>query len=113
MIVAKYIKTEKTMHVEGHQPSKNEEDNNRSILARLRRAQGQVEGIMRMVSNPAEHDCYGIINQCRAVKGAIHRVEELILETHLRGCVSKAIAEKKEEEFLEELLDIYKMKPIV
>ena len=58
-------------------------------LVSLRRIEGQVRGVQRMVEN--HKYCIDILNQIYAIKGALARVEEKILEKHFQNCVTKAI----------------------
>ncbi len=59
-------------------------------LARLKRIEGQVRGIARMVEE--ERYCIDILTQMQAVKAALRKVEEQILKDHAAHCVAHAIA---------------------
>ncbi len=61
----------------------------KSCLTRLRRVEGQVRGIARMVDE--ERYCIDIVNQVQAVLAAIKRVEEEVLKDHVAHCVEHAI----------------------
>jgi DNA-binding FrmR family transcriptional regulator len=54
-------------------------------LTRLRRIEGQIRGIQKMIEE--KRYCVDILTQINSVVGAIERVEENILERHLKGCV--------------------------
>ena len=74
-------------------------------LVALRRIEGQVRGVQRMIEN--NKYCIDILNQIYAVKGAIARVEEKILEKHFQNCVTQAIkgnSEKEKQQKLDEIL---------
>ncbi len=58
-------------------------------LARLRRIEGQVRGILRMVEE--ERYCVDILTQLRAVRAALKRVEDSVLREHVEHCVAQAI----------------------
>jgi DNA-binding FrmR family transcriptional regulator len=60
-------------------------------LARLRKIEGQIRGIQKMITE--KRYCIDILTQLNAVVGAIERVEERVLEKHLRGCVNHSFAE--------------------
>ena len=60
-----------------------------SQIARLRRAEGQIRGIVRLI-NDGEY-CIDILNQLKAAQKALASVEANILETHLESCVTSAI----------------------
>jgi CsoR family transcriptional regulator, copper-sensing transcriptional repressor len=58
-------------------------------LSRLRRVEGQVRGLVRMVED--ERYCVDILTQIRAARAALKRVEEAILRDHVEHCVAEAI----------------------
>ena len=60
-----------------------------SQIARLRRAEGQIRGVVRLI-NDGEY-CIDILNQLKAAQKALASVEANILETHLESCVTSAI----------------------
>ena len=60
-----------------------------SQIARLRRAEGQIRGIVRLI-NDGEY-CIDILNQLKAAQKALASVEANIFETHLESCVTSAI----------------------
>ncbi|MBM3586062.1 MAG: metal-sensitive transcriptional regulator [Alphaproteobacteria bacterium] len=57
---------------------------------RLRRIEGQVRGIARMVEE--DRYCIDVITQVQAVTAALRRVEEAVLADHVAHCVEGAIA---------------------
>jgi CsoR family transcriptional regulator, copper-sensing transcriptional repressor len=61
-----------------------------SVLKRLRRIEGQVRGLSRMVAD--DRYCIDIITQLSAVRAALRRAEEEILADHAAHCVANAIA---------------------
>ena len=61
------------------------------LLARLRRAEGQVRGIHRMIDE--EKYCIDILTQVSAVTKALERVALSLLDDHLGHCVASAAAE--------------------
>jgi DNA-binding FrmR family transcriptional regulator len=71
-----------------------------AVLARLRRIEGQVRGLQRMVEE--DRYCIDVLTQVRAVTSALESMSLLLLEDHVRHCVADAIragdgAEKVEE----------------
>ncbi|MEC7551615.1 MAG: metal-sensitive transcriptional regulator [Pseudomonadota bacterium] len=60
-----------------------------SQIARLRRAEGQIRGVVRLITD-GEY-CIDILNQLKAAQKALASVEANILETHLESCVTSAI----------------------
>jgi DNA-binding FrmR family transcriptional regulator len=61
-----------------------------SVLKRLRRIEGQVRGLARMVED--DRYCIDIVTQLSAVRAALRRAEEEILADHAAHCVEYAIA---------------------
>jgi DNA-binding FrmR family transcriptional regulator len=59
------------------------------LLARVARIEGQVRGIARMIAD--ERYCIDILTQLQAIKAALKRVEEEILNEHAASCVAGAI----------------------
>ncbi len=81
----------------------NHDDN----LIALRRIEGQVRGVQKMIED--RKYCVDILNQIYAVKGALARVEEKILEKHFQHCVTTAIigcSEKEKQQKLDEVLKL-------
>jgi len=78
------------------------------ILARLRSIEGHVRGIARMVENDAY--CIDVIQQTQAIKRALDKVNQLILNDHLNHCVITAIRGDdplERERVLSELADLF------
>ena len=76
-----------------------------NTLVALKRIEGQVRGVQKMIED--RKYCIDILNQVHAVKGALGRVEEKILEKHLQNCVTDAVkggSEKKKQQKLNEVL---------
>jgi DNA-binding FrmR family transcriptional regulator len=61
-----------------------------SALKRLKRIEGQVRGLGRMVEG--DRYCIDIVTQIAAVRAALRRAEEEILRDHVAHCVEGAIA---------------------
>ena len=80
-------------------------------LVALRRIEGQVRGVQKMVEN--RKYCIDILNQIYAIKGALGRVEEKIIEKHLKNCVTQAIkgnSEKEKKQKMDEILKLIHQK---
>ena len=65
-------------------------------LKRLRRIEGQVRGLQRMVEN--DDYCIDILTQVSAATKALQSVAVGLLDEHLRHCVAGAVASGDEEE---------------
>ena len=83
------------------------QEHKKKILDGLKRVEGQVRGIHRMVDE--ERYCVDVLNQIAAARMALARLAMLILEDHTKGCVSTAITEKESaESTIEELMEVIK-----
>jgi CsoR family transcriptional regulator, copper-sensing transcriptional repressor len=60
-------------------------------LRRLRRIEGQVRGLQRMIESDAY--CIDVLTQISAATRALQAVSIALLDEHLRHCVREAIAE--------------------
>jgi len=81
--------------------------NHTDNLVALRRIEGQVRGIQKMVEN--RKYCVDILTQIYAIKGALSGVEEKILEKHFRNCVTDAVkgtSEKEKQQKMDEILKL-------
>jgi CsoR family transcriptional regulator, copper-sensing transcriptional repressor len=58
---------------------------------RLRRIEGQIRGLQRMVDN--DEYCIDVLTQISAATRALQAVSVSLLDEHLRHCVSEAVAE--------------------
>jgi DNA-binding FrmR family transcriptional regulator len=65
-------------------------DQTDEVLARLRRIEGQVRGLQRMVSEDAY--CIDVLTQVAAATRALQAVSVSLLSGHLHHCVTEAVA---------------------
>ena len=78
-----------------------------SNLKRLRRIEGQVRGLQRMVSD--DRYCADILVQISSVQEALRSVGRALMRNHLRHCASEAIRDDspgRAEAMYEELLQL-------
>jgi len=61
----------------------------KKLLARIRRAEGQLAAVRRMVEEEA--DCVATLTQIAAVRGALARTGDIVLRNHIDTCVARAI----------------------
>ena len=76
-------------------------------LKRLKRIEGQVRGLARMVED--DRYCIDVITQVAAVRAALRGVEEEILRDHVGHCVEHAIAsgnKSEQRKKVAELMDV-------
>ena len=72
-----------------------------AVTRRLRRIEGQVRGLIKMVEN--DKPCEDILIQIGSVKAALHKTGQVILEGHLHHCVIDGIRSGKDEETIKKL----------
>jgi DNA-binding FrmR family transcriptional regulator len=78
------------------------------VQGRLRRIEGQVQGIYRMVEE--DKYCVDILLQLAAVQGAVEQVQKLLLGQHIESCVAAAIRSgttRERQKKVGELLDVF------
>ncbi len=61
----------------------------KQVQARLRRIEGQVRGLQKMVED--DRYCIDVLTQVSAVKAALESVALLLLADHTEHCVTEAI----------------------
>jgi len=66
-------------------------DNKEAHLRRLRRIEGQVRGLQRMVEN--DDYCIDVLTQISAATRALQAVSLGLLDEHLKHCVAQAVTE--------------------
>ncbi|MEQ1576425.1 MAG: metal-sensitive transcriptional regulator [Hyphomicrobium sp.] len=79
-----------------------------TCLKRLRKIEGQVRGIAKMVEE--KRYCIDVVTQISAVRAALRRVEEAVLKDHVGHCVDHAIASgnvAEQRKKIAELMDVF------
>lgn len=71
-------------------------DDKPRLLNRLRRIEGQVRGLTRMVEDGRY--CIDVLTQIRAARAALAKVESELLKGHLAHCIEDAIVSGDEAE---------------
>ena len=77
-------------------------------IGRLRRIEGQVQGLQRMIDGDAY--CVDILLQVAAVQGALEQVEKLLLGRHIESCVTDAVrsgSKNERQRKIDELLTVF------
>ena len=74
---------------------KRTEKEQKDLLVRLRRIEGQIRGIEKMVENDIY--CPDILIQVSAVTSALNSFNKQLLAAHIRSCVAEDIREGKDE----------------
>ena len=75
----------------------------KDLITRLNRIEGQVRGIRRMVENDAY--CVDILTQVSAVSCALNSFTKVLLSEHIKSCVTEDIRSGGEEK-VDELVKV-------
>ena len=75
-----------------------------AIIRRLRRVEGQIKGITRMVEE--DQFCGDILIQIAASRSALNNAGGLILQNYMKRCLQSYVDGNSSEESLDELIDI-------
>ncbi len=73
-----------------------------AINKRLKKIEGQVRGVQKMVEE--DKPCEAILIQIGAIKSALHKTGQIILEGHMHHCVIDGIKDGNEDETIEKLI---------
>jgi DNA-binding FrmR family transcriptional regulator len=65
------------------------------LLLRLRRAEGQVRGVQKMVQE--QRYCPDVLVQLSAVHESLRAVERILMKNHLQHCVTEALRSRDEQ----------------
>ena len=71
------------------------EEEQKKLIHRLKRIEGQVKGICGMVERNAY--CTDILMQSAAVNAAINAFNKELIGNHIKGCVARDLRQGKEE----------------
>ena len=83
-------------------------DTKNKVSARLRRIEGQVAALVRMVEE--DRYCVDVLLQLASARGALAKAGEVILRSHVESCVTAALrsgkaAERKQK--IDELMEVF------
>jgi DNA-binding FrmR family transcriptional regulator len=90
------------MATEGTTPTRGYTATKDQLLARLKRVEGQVRGIEKMVED--DRYCIDVLTQISAAQAALDKVALGLLDGHARHCVVGGHAEGGPEELTDELM---------
>ena len=78
----------------------------KKLVDRINRIEGQIRGLRKMVED--DRDCFDVLKQIAAVGGAARSLGMVILEDHLKGCVSEAIRGRGgHDELIEQVIGVF------
>src|SRR4030067_2365244 len=74
------------------------------IIHRLKITHGHLNKVIQMIEEDTY--CIDIIHQLIAIQSALRKTDHLILENHLKTCVSEAIKKGKKDEVIKEVMKV-------
>ena len=83
------------------------EEERKKLVNRLKRVEGQIRGIIRMLENDAY--CNDILIQSAAVNAAVNAFNKELLAQHIRTCVARDIRQGKDETIDELVVTLQKL----
>lgn len=84
--------------------SKSYAANKASLIARLSRIEGQARGIRRMVGE--DRYCVDVLQQIASLRSAADAVAQILLEDHIRGCVSEGVRSGDGDAHIGEVMEV-------
>ncbi|CBI13389.1 metal-sensitive transcriptional regulator [Streptococcus macedonicus] len=79
--------------------------NNKDIINRLKRAEGQLRGIQKMIEDDKE--CIDIVTQLTAVRSSINRTMGIVISNKINQIIENPVEDKeKQEEKLQKALEL-------
>ena len=85
-----------------------ESTDKKRLLTRLRRAEGQLAAVRRMIDEDA--GCVETLIQISAIQGALAKIGERVLGGHIESCVADAFQhgdEDQRQQAIDELMDVF------
>jgi DNA-binding FrmR family transcriptional regulator len=78
-----------------HEPTRGYTENKDGVQKRLRRIEGQVRGVQKMIDD--DRYCIDVVTQITAIQAALDKVALELLRDHARHCVIGADESQQEE----------------
>lgn len=92
-------------HINQKLPTEKSIINQKSVMDRLSKIEGQIRGVKNMIEQEAY--CDDIINQIEASRSALHSVQIILLESHIKNCVIDQL-QQGESDVVDEILKTIK-----
>ena len=78
----------------------------KDVNKRLSYILGHLKGVQNMVEE--DKYCIDVVKQIQAVQSALNKVTEIVLEDHLKTCVSHAIKKGEGHKLIKEVMETIK-----
>lgn len=98
----------KTERKEIHRAAPREVASRENLLLRLRRVEGQVRGVQKMVEE--ERYCPDVLVQMSAIHESLRAVERILMKDHLQHCATEALRsgdDKQAQRTYNELTELF------
>lgn len=82
------------------------EDEKNKVLNRLKRIEGQVRGLQKMVEE--DRYCMDVLVQISAINSAMKQVGFSLMERHANTCVKHSIESGNGDEYIDEMMKIFR-----
>jgi len=89
-----------------HPSTPRTEEEKQAVNNRLKRIEGQVRGIQKMVDE--DRYCPDILVQISAINAALKKVGFEVAQRHVKHCVSDAVKSGEGDAAIEELMEVLK-----
>jgi CsoR family transcriptional regulator, copper-sensing transcriptional repressor len=81
-------------------------DHKQQLLHRLKIIRGHMDKVIQMVE--VDRYCLDLIQQSQALQGALAKIDEMILENHLKTCVKDAMTSNRNvDEKVDEVMKVF------
>ena len=92
--------------IEDHKGTARSQDSKDKTLARLKKIEGQVRGLQKMVDE--DRYCPDILMQISSVQQALRSASKSLMRDHLRHCTTKAVRESDDaaDQVYDELIEL-------
>src|ERR1043165_4155986 len=93
---------------ETHRAMPREAGARENLLLRLRRIEGQVRGVQKMIEE--ERYCPDVLTQMSAIHESLRAVERILMKNHLQHCTTQALRSgdpKKAQRTYDELTELF------
>jgi DNA-binding FrmR family transcriptional regulator len=93
---------------EAHRHTPRETGDRQNLLLRLRRVEGQVRGVQKMVED--ERYCPDVLVQMSAIHESLRAVERILMKDHLQHCATEALRSgdaKQAQRTYDELTELF------
>lgn len=78
-----------------------------TALRRLKSVRGHLEGVVRMLEDESVY-CVDVLKQIKAVEGALDRIGDMVLQSHLKHHVVTAHGRGDADKLVAELMEVLK-----